>query len=102
MRPRTSAPFGITSMPPSETGSSSIAMNCSPILLRSLFTLSIMRMPIFDPVGIVQPVLAAFEDVGCVTRSVFGSNRGSEELEVLAGVVVRVELDVDEFDRDDD
>ena len=50
-------------------------MNCSPILFRSLFTLSIMRMTTLDPVGIVQPVVAAFEDVGCVTRSVFGSNR---------------------------
>ena len=59
-----------------------------------------MRMTIFDPVGIVQPVFAAFEDVGCVTRSVFGSNRGSEEL--LDDVVVRVELDGDELDSDDD
>jgi hypothetical protein len=60
-------------------------------------------MTTFDPVGIVQPVFAAFEDVGCVTRSVFGSNRGSEEL--LDVVVVRVELGevvVDELDSDDD
>ena len=57
-------------------------------------------MTTFDPVGIVQPVFAAFEDVGCVTRSVFGNNRGSEEL--LDDVVVRVELGVDELDNDDD
>jgi hypothetical protein len=35
-----------------------------------------------------------------VTRSFFGSNRGSEEL--LDDVVVRVEVDGDELDSDDD
>jgi len=70
----------MTSTPPWNTGSSSTAINCSPILLFSLFTLSIMRITIFVPVGIVQAVLAAFEDVGCVTRAVPGNNRGSDEL----------------------
>jgi hypothetical protein len=50
--------------------------------------LSIMRITIFDPVGIVQPVVAAFDEVGCVTRSVLGSNRGSGEV---------VDRDVAEF-----
>jgi len=59
-----------------------------------------MRMTTFDPVGIVQPVFAAFEDVGCVTRSVFGSNRGSDE--ELVDVVVFDDRDVEEFDNDDD
>ena len=61
-------------------------------------------MTTFDPVGIVQPVFAAFEDVGCVTRSVFGSNRGSEELldDVVVDVVVRVEVDGAELESDDD
>jgi len=35
-----------------------------------------------------------------VTRSVFGSNRGSDE--ELVDVVVFDDLDVDEFDNDDD
>src|ERR1700741_5018300 len=83
MRPRTSAPRGITSTPPWKIGSSRTAMNCSPILFFSLFTLSIMRITIFDPVGIVQPVVAAFEEVGRVTRSVPGNSRGSAELLAL-------------------
>jgi hypothetical protein len=37
-------------------------------------------MTIFEPVGTVQPVFAAFEAVGFVTRSVLGSKRGSAEL----------------------
>src|SRR5436190_24291797 len=90
MRPRTSAPRGITSTPPWNTGSSRTAMNVSPILFFSLFTLSIIRITIFDPVGIVQPVVAAFADVGRVTRSVPGRKRGStavsaELLDVLDG-----------------
>ena len=59
-----------------------------------------MRMTTLDPVGIVQPVVAAFEDVGCVTRSVFGSNRGSDE--ELVDVVVFDDLVVEEFDNEDD
>jgi len=35
-----------------------------------------MRTTNCDPVGIVQAVLAAFADVGCVTRSVLDRNRG--------------------------
>src|SRR5437868_15399932 len=89
MRPRTSAPRGITSTPPWNTGSSRTAMNVSPILFFSLFTLSIMRITTFDPVGIVQPVVAAFDDVGRVTRWEPGTNRGSGDVlfELVEGVV---------------
>jgi hypothetical protein len=38
--------------------------------------LSIMRIVIFDPVGIVHAVLAALDDVGCVTRSFPGTSLG--------------------------
>src|SRR6185295_9007408 len=65
-------------------GSSRTAMNCSPILLFSLFTLSIMRITIFDPVGMVQPVVAAFEAAGRTARSVPGNSRGSGALAELA------------------
>jgi hypothetical protein len=37
-------------------------------------------MTIFDPVGIVHAVFAAFDEVGRVTRSVPGTKRGSGEL----------------------
>jgi hypothetical protein len=45
-------------------------------------------MTTFEPVGIVQPVAAAFEDVGLVTRSVLGSNRGPSVV-VAAAVFAR-------------
>src|SRR5438477_4551575 len=80
MRPRTSEPRGITSTPPCRIGSSSTAINVSPILFFSLLMLSIIRMTTFEPVGMVQPVLAAFEDVGRVTRCFPGTRRGSVEL----------------------
>jgi len=51
-------------------------------------------MEIFDPVGIVQAVFAAFDEVGRVTRSLLdcslGSslefNRGPDELAVAGGL----------------
>jgi hypothetical protein len=57
-------------------------------------------MTIFDPVGIVHAVFAAFGEAGFVTRSVRGSKRGS--LELLDGADRGpVELD-DDDDVDDD
>ena len=47
-------------------------------------------MRIFDPVGIVHAVDAAFDEVGCVTRSVLGKSRGSAEL-----LVARVTVEFD-------
>ena len=57
--------------------------------LRSLFTLSIIRITIFDPVGTVNAVFAALLDVGRAGgRSLPDSRRGSEpEVEGAAEVV---------------
>src|SRR5215471_10100370 len=94
MRPRTSAPRGMTSIPSWYTASSSVAINGSPILFFSLLTLSIMRMTIFDPVGIVHAVFAALEDVGRVTREAPGTSRGSAPLFKLEAVDAE-DVDVD-------
>src|SRR5262245_36552847 len=91
MRPRTSAPCGMTSTPCCMTASSRTAVNCSPTLFLSLLTPSIMRITIFEPLGIVHAVFAAFEDVGRVTRSVAGTNRGVVEL--FGGWVVELAAD---------
>ena len=70
-------------------------MNCSPTLLFSLFTLSIMRITTFDPVGIVHAVLAALDDVGRVTRSLLGSSRGSAVFGRVAAELVELPEDAD-------
>src|SRR5262244_1580878 len=98
MRPRTSAPRGMTSTPPWSTASSRTAVNWSPILLFSLLTLSIIRITTFEPVGIVQAVFAAFDEVGRVTRSLLGSNRGSAELFVRAGAAELVDGELAELE----
>src|SRR5262245_7697801 len=69
----------MTSIPSCTTGSSRIATNVSPTLFFSLLIPSIVRMTIFEPVGIVNPVVAAVAETGRVTRWLPGSRRGSAE-----------------------
>ncbi|PYS19849.1 MAG: hypothetical protein DMG17_01025 [Acidobacteria bacterium] len=64
----------------------------------SLLTLSIIRITIFEPVGIVQPVFAAFADAGLVTRSVPGKSLGSAP-DVALRDVAAFDEDVVAFDE---
>src|SRR5262249_49672924 len=100
MRPRTSAPRGITSTPSWVTGSSRTAVNWSPTLFFSLLTLSINRMTTFEPVGTVHAVFAAFAEVGRVTRSVLGNKRGSDEVLGRDGADV-VEVEAEDVEVED-
>src|SRR5262249_38731730 len=94
--PRTSVLRGTTSMPLTTIGSSSVATNVSPALLRSLLTLSTMRTTIFDPVGTVHPIFAALLDGGLAGgRADDGASRGSEEGLTLPDGVVRTSFEVD-------